>query len=386
MHKERSYKWLKSVFCWFFPLLFFAGGCADKGSTTFTDAELERISLAQRIKLEEQAGGLVLVIGGEAITSDDVIKSSVERGAPLLEVLKPEAQTSGLEQFKKQGRGRVEKIVTNKISDILIYHLARSRAGDQLEEALDKAAEAELRRFILSFGGDEAKADEQLKQMGMDRNSYKERQKKMMLAQSEITSKFSGDNPITYRELVDCYDRMKDEHFLTPARIQFRLIDIQPDKLELADPNDGGSGLAQKLADMLLERIKAGEDFGELAKRHSHGHMSQFGGLWKPVQPESLAEPYNVLVGEIEKAEPGEVTGLIETPEHIFIMKLEQKQFKSYKPLEEVQKQVEQKIVSDQWNSVIDKLNAGLTKYADLGEKDEFIDFCLEKVYKLSNQ
>jgi len=158
MHKERNNKWLKGVFGWSFFLLFFAVGCADKDSTTFTDAELQRISLAQRIRLEEQAGGLVLVVGGETITSDDVVNSMVARGemmVPLLEVFRQESQDSNLEQFKRQARGRVENVATNKISDILLYHLARSRAGDQLDEALDKAAEAELRRCILSFAGDE---------------------------------------------------------------------------------------------------------------------------------------------------------------------------------------------------------------------------------------
>jgi len=114
--------------------------------------------------------------------------------------------------------------------------------------------------------------------------------------------------------------------------------------------------------------------------------MSQFGGLWRPLQPQSLAEPYNALLGEIEKAEPGDVSDLIETPGHIFIIKIEQKQPRSYKPLQEVQRQVEKKIETDRWNVVIGKLNDGLTKYADLGEKNEFIDFCLEKIYELSRQ
>ena len=412
MREEKGYRWLKNistplevrtvnsgvpqrnllltVLGWSFFLLFFAGSCADKSSSIFTDAELERISLAQRINLVEQAGGLVLVVGGETITSDDVIQSSVEHGGGtvvlLMEALKPAAQMSDIEQFKKQARGQLEEIVTAKISDILLYHLAKSRAGEQIDEALEKAADAELRRFVLSFGGDEAKADEKLKQIGMDRKSFRKNQKRLILAQSEITSKMSDNSPITYRELTDCYNQMKDEFFVIPARVQFRLIDIQPAMLEVADPNEDRQLLARELAHKLLAQLQAGEDFGELAMQYSHGPMRQFGGLWKPMQPQSLAAPYDRLVDEIEKTKPGEIADLIETPGHIFIMKLEQKYPESYKPLEEVQRQVEQKIVSDRWNKVVDKLNAGLTKHAALGEKDEFIDFCLEKIYRLSSQ
>jgi len=385
MCKDRDYKWIEIVSVWSFFLLFFIGSCAERGGSTFTDAELERVSLAQRIKLVEQAGGLVLIVGGEPITSDEIINYPVEQGeavVPLIDVLRPAAQISNLEQFKKQARARIDEIVTNKISDILLYHLAKTRVGENIDEALEKAAEAEMRRFVLSYGGDEAKADEKLEQMGLDRKSFKKQQKRLILAQSEIMSKFSNNSPITYRELTDCYDRMKDEFFVVPGTVQFRLIDIQPAKLNITDPNEDRRELARGLADELLERLRGGEDFGELAKQYSHGHRRQFGGLWMSLQPQSLAEPYDVLVNEIEKTEPGEITGLIETEEHIFIMKLEDKRLKSYKPLEDVQRQVEQKIISDRWVNVVDKLNAGLTKNAAFGEKDEFIDFCLDKIYR----
>jgi len=389
MHKERDYKWIEIVFVCSFFLLFFIVGCAERSGATFTDAELERVSLAQRIKLVEQAGGLVLMVGGEPITSDEIINYPVEQGeavVPLIDVLRPAAQISNLEQFKKQARGRVDEIVTTKISDILLYHLAKTRVGENIDEALEKAAEAEMRRFVLSCGGDEAKADEKLEQMGLDRKGFKKQQKRLILAQAEIMSKLSRNSPITYRELTDCYDRMKDEFFVVPGTVQFRLIDIQPARLEAADPNEDRRDLAMGLADELLERLQTGEDFGELAKQYSHGLWRETGGLWMPLQPQSLAEPYDVLVNEIEKTEPGEIAGLIETDEHIFIMKLEQKHPRSYKPLEEVQRQVEQKIISDQWVNVVDKLNAGLTKNAAFGEKDEFIDFCLDKIYRISNQ
>jgi len=86
------------------------------------------------------------------------------------------------------------------------------------------------------------------------------------------------------------------------------------------------------LAGELLGRIDNGEGFGALAGQYSHGHRRLFGGLWKPVQPESLAEPYDILAAEAEKIEPGRTTGPIEAAngEHIFIMKLEDKQSQNF--------------------------------------------------------
>ena len=45
--------------------------------------------------------------------------------------------------------------------------------GEETEEGLEKAADSELRKFVLRFGGDQAKADEALQKMGLDRESFK---------------------------------------------------------------------------------------------------------------------------------------------------------------------------------------------------------------------
>ena len=50
-------------------MLLLIGGCQGNKSG-MTDAELERVALTQRIELEQAKGGLVLVVGGETLTSD----------------------------------------------------------------------------------------------------------------------------------------------------------------------------------------------------------------------------------------------------------------------------------------------------------------------------
>ena len=369
--------------------LLLIGGCQGGGKTGLTDAELERTALTQKIELAEAAGGLVLMVGGETVTSDEIIESPVERNetaVSLVEHLKPIAQTSEPEQFKRQARGQLEEILTAKILNILLYQDAKRQAGKNIDEGLEKAAEKEWRRFVLNYGGDQAKADEALKQMGTDQKSFKQEQTRSILIQSHIASNMADNRPVTYHELINCYNEMKDEFFARPAMIKFRLIDIQPANLEVSNPNKDRLELAKELAYKLLERIEAGEDFGELAKQYSHGHMREFGGLWKPVQPQSLAAPYDVLAAEAQKTEAGQIAGPIETSGHVFIMKLEEKQSEGYEPFEKVQRKVEEKIIFDRRNKVFKKLYAILIEQAKFGETGEFINFCLEKIYQMSNE
>lgn len=353
-------------------------GCEDN-KPKFTEEELAQIPFAQRTGLPECSGGLVLAVEGETITSDEVIE-------PMLEQFRPIARENSFGQFSRQAQPVLEQILAAKISNILLYQKAKKDGGDQLDEALEEAVKAEIRKFIVSFEGDYAKAEEALKQMEMDWASFREYQKKMILSQSYIALQLPEDNPVTYRQLLDCYNQMKDKFFITPAMITFRLIDIEAAKLEPTDPNQNPLEQARRLADELLRRLQAGEDFGQLAAAYSHGHRRTAGGLWKPVQPDSLAPPYDALAAEAEGIEPGQIAGPIEADGHIFIMKLEQKQLKSVQLFEKVQSQLEAKILLDRRRQAINEFSAKLAQQAAVEQRSEFISFCLEKIYRISNQ
>jgi parvulin-like peptidyl-prolyl isomerase len=368
-------------------MLLLIGGCNDGSNPT--GAELERQALARKIRLVEASGGFVLMVGGETVTSDEIIASPVELGGTFvlpIEYFKPIAQASELEQFKERTRGQLKAILTSKISNILLYQQAKRQMGENIEQALDKEAEKALREFVVAFGGDQIKADEALKQSGMDWESFKEYQKRLILTQWYLGSKLSNNRPITYRELMDCYNEMKDEYFAKTATIQFRLIDIQPARLQAANPNTNRHQLAEKLALELTNRIRSGEDFGELAKQYSHGPMREFGGLWKPVSPGSLAAPYDKLAAEAENIGSSQITRIIITAEHVFIMKLEEKKIAGYEPFEKVQRQVRNKIILDRRNEAVDRVNAALLQQVELSKMDEFIDFCLEKIYQMRDE
>ncbi|MBN2182781.1 MAG: peptidyl-prolyl cis-trans isomerase [Sedimentisphaerales bacterium] len=364
-------------------------GCDTGGQSALTNTELERIVYSQNIELAESAGNPVLMIGGEVVTCEEIIESPTVLGDLFIspvEYFKPLAQLLNLEQFKERAKEPMKEILTDTISKILLYQHAKRQFGEKIDESLDQAAESELRKLLLQFGGDQAKADEWLKNNRLDRKSYKERQKRAILIEWYVSSKLRDDRPITYREMKERYEAIKNEYFAKESMIQFRLIDIQSAKLKELDPNEGGAQLAEKVAGNLLAQIKAGEDFGELAKQYSHGHMRDFGGLWQPLKPDSLAPPYDVLAAAARSMEPNQVSELIKTPDHIFIMKLEQKQTAGYEPFENVQEYVRQAVLYDRQNELLNKLNDIVQQQADLGQTDEFVDFCLEQIHRKNNQ
>jgi hypothetical protein len=365
-------------------ILVLLGGC-NSGTT---EAEKERQALTQKIELVEAEGGYVLMVGGETLTSDEIIDARTRLNGLYIspkEYFKPVAQAGDFEQFKQRVKGQLEEVIMSKITNILFYQHAKRQAGGNIDEALEKTAQNEYRKFVLGFGGNQARADDELRLRQMDKKRFIEEQKRASLIKWYIASKIPYDTPVTYREIEDCYNRIKDKYFARAAKIRFRLIDIQPAKLEVSDPNEDRWQLGKKLANRLLALIDSGEDFGELAKRYSYGSWKEFGGLWRPVEPSSLAAPYDVLAAEAGKMEPGDVTEPVVTKQHIFIMKLEEKQIAGYEPFEDVQELVKEQVLLERQNKVVDKLNADIRREAKLSSTDKFVDFCLEKIYRISN-
>jgi len=354
------------------------GGGGDKGK--FSEEELAVMPFAQRDGLPEASGGFVLAVGGETVTAGEIITET------LLEYYRPVAQRSSLEQFKRQARPPLEQIIVAKVSDILLHQKGKQQAGDNIEERLEKIVDREVRKFVASFGYDYAKAEEALKARGMDWKEFRKYQRRLILSQSYIASQLPGETAVTYSELIDGYNEMKEQVFVRPAEITFRLIDIEVSKVELNDPNKSRLEQAQELADKLVREINSGQDFGELARRYSRGHRASFGGLWKPVQPESLAEPYDVLAREAERMEVGEVAGPVDAGGHIFIMKLEEKTAKTFEPFEEVQKEVEATIHIERRKKALDELNRKLVEKAVARDRERFADYCLEEIYRISNR
>jgi peptidyl-prolyl cis-trans isomerase SurA len=363
-------------------------GCV-KEQPKYTAEELANIPFTQRDGLPEVSGGFVLTVSGETITSDDMIKMPIERNGmilPLIEYFRPIAQRASFEQFEVTAKAEFEKMLVRNISNILLYQEAKKDAGEQIEGPLEKAIEAEVRKFIVRYDNDYAKAEEALSQAEMNWESFSEYQKKMILSQSYIAKELPKPKPVTYSELISYYNKVKDERFATKAVFRFRLIDIQPAKIEAAGANQNKAEIAKELANELVRRINEGEDFGELAKEYSHGHRAMWGGLWPPLEPTSLAKPYDILAAEAEKIKVGQTAGPIETTGHIFIMKLEEKEAKSVEPFEKVQKQIEEEIIYEREMQSREEILAKLVEKASIGNKDAFVDFCLRKIYQISNE
>ncbi|MBN1974771.1 MAG: peptidylprolyl isomerase [Sedimentisphaerales bacterium] len=371
-------------------ILLTAGGCKNTPEPVLTKNELTRVSSEGNYQFVNSRGEPVLLVSGQEITPEQIINKPANLGSLLItpgEYLEPIAQSMEIRDFKEKIKEPLQIIVSDKISEILLYNTAKKEIGDTLDESLDKMVEGDIRKFVQQFGGDEAKAEDAIKKNWHNRENYKKLLRTQILTQWYVSLQKTEIGFIPYRQLIRKYESMKDENFAITPEIEFRSIDILPANLEISDPNMDRRKYAEDFANELYTKLKSGENFAELAKQYSHGHRKQFGGLWEPINPNSLASPYDAIAKAALNMQPGEISQPIKTEPFIFIIKLEKKISAGYVPFEEVQKQVREAVIEEQnTNTAINKFNENVNQQMGRFETNAFIDFCLEKIYKESNQ
>jgi parvulin-like peptidyl-prolyl isomerase len=323
------------------------------------------------------AGGIVLSIESTAITADELI-------APVKPQLDELATQYNYEQFNIKAKPLLANILIQKVADIKLYEKAKAALPENIDQAIiDRIVEQEIQRFIARYGGNYATAEQMLKKMGTNWQNFHQQQRRVVLVQAFLSDEMKVEKPITYSELVQYYESIKSENYTKDAFIEFRLIDLEVKKfINPNDPNINAEQKTMELANQLAERIKNGENFAELAKKYSHDEAAQNGGLWKPVRPGSLVEPYNAIETAAKNMDIGAVCEPITADGHIFIVKLENKQAQSCEPFEKVQTEVEARYVLERRQKMVDEIINKIISQVDLSYADNFLEFCIEQAYR----
>ena len=350
-------------------LISLSAGCGqNKRVGKFTEEEMEAIPMATTDHLPEPSGGLVLSVYTETITAEEVILM-------IADDLKSQARL-GKPGFKTEVRNQIAQIVQSKVLDILLYQQARKNSPDNIDYVLEKEVEKEINQFVADYGGNYAEAQKEIIRSGFtDWGDFRDYKRKLILTQSYLSAELKDNTPITHSELLEYYNLKKDEFFQWPGKLEFRLIDIQIDKMS-------SKAAAMAKAELVFAKLSAGEDFAEVAKQHSDGLRAAEGGLWTDVTIGDLAQPYDILEARSEKMKPDEICEPITTDSHIFIMKLISRKDAGSQPFENVQGRIEKYVRLQRQRSKFDKVVAGYIDQANIADMDKFIDYCAETAYQ----
>ena len=282
---------------------------------------------------------VVAKVNGDIITLSDFTARQVS------EAQAARVTPDRIEQFLRDNNAR---ILQSAIDDILIVQKAAD-VGLRVPPAYLKDVIENIKKEN-NIESDEAFL-QQLQREGMTLDDLKRNIERSILSRQVVSREVDSKIQVSDTEARTEYDARKAD-YTTPAKVRLQEILIK-----------GEGGDASKRAAQVLQRARAGEDFGALAREFSNAPSRAAGG--------ELGElAHGEMSAEIEKVaqslEAGQVSEPLPRGENLLILRVAAKSEGSVVPFEDVKADIIKRLKEERREQEYSKFIAGLRKTAIL--------------------
>ncbi|MGV3771567.1 MAG: peptidylprolyl isomerase, partial [Verrucomicrobiales bacterium] len=177
--------------------------------------------------------------------------------------------------------------------------------------------------------GDRLNLTKTLQAQGITFETYRTRIRERVILDLMWRQKVPNDPLISPAKIENYYVQNRDK-FNVEDQVKLRMIVLNNTAQSPVD--------AKKLADEIHLKLNEGVPFEELASLYSQGSQAAQGGDWGWVEKKVLRED---LAEVAFKLKPGQRSGVIETEQGVFIMKVEEAKVSYTKSLSEVRDEIE---------------------------------------------
>ena len=264
----------------------------------------------------ETCNRVVAVVNNEVITQYELDKRVREVTGFSPEALRAKAP----ERFSETRRQVLHLMIDEKIAEEKIKELNIQVTQKQVDATIQRMQDNQRmsREELLA----------ELQKEGLTYEKFEQKIRKDLerarLVEYEVKSKI-----IIRDEAVKEYYERNKKDFGSVEKIHLACI-----FLILKSPSDPAETMEiQRKAEDILSRLRAGEDFGEMAKKYSEGAAASSGGDLGVFHPDQLDPQLRKI---IEALKVGSVSGLIPRQNGIQIFKVLERQEGEIKPLDEV--------------------------------------------------
>jgi peptidyl-prolyl cis-trans isomerase SurA len=200
--------------------------------------------------------------------------------------------------------------------------------------------------------------EKQVTQSGVDFEDFKNNIRNQLIVQEVIRREVGSKLILDHADVQKYYDEHKQD-FVRPEQVALREIFVSTD----GKPASQVAALRKK-ADALLERIKNGEDFGELAKHFSDGSTAKQGGDLGTFQRGQLAPNLEQIVFKLQG---NQVTDVLPTKTGFLILQV----LEHYVAGQQPEEKVENEIMDHLYN---EKMKPALRAYLDMLRQDSYVE------------
>ncbi len=207
----------------------------------------------------------------------------------------------------------------------------------------DKVVDEEVDRMIRErFNNDRALLSRALASRRMTFDEWKQEVRDQLTLRIFYSQEITRRASVSTQAVRDEYERNKEQYFF-PFKVKYRFILISKGKTE------EDLAAKRKLAEDALRKLRDGADFDALARDVSEGDLSV--SPWRT--PEDVREE---LRPALLNTPARQISGLIEAPGEFYIVKVLERLEQGYVPFEQVQKNIENKLLAAEKERLHDAL------------------------------
>jgi len=308
-------------------------------------------------------GTILAEVSGEAPIFADKVLATVDKALA--------AQAAQLDEraFRKTAAELIAAQIQEYINTELEFAMAKRKLEPRDRELARMAAIRWRDEQITKAGGSLEVARQRAAAGGVDFDEMVEERYRWLMRQLYYQRHELPKIQVTGADMRRYYQENLQREFTSPDRARFRVIMVDKKKT-------GGRQEALDEINRLLDRVKKGKDFAELAAEDNDQESFK--------RPVEWFQRGSFVVKEVEDAvwniQPGEVTDVIETPDAFYIAKLEAKQPGGVRPFDEykVQEEIQAMLNRQQFRALQLKVQQQLKAEAIIRYHPRMIDLAVE--------
>ena len=257
-----------------------------------------------------------------------------------------EMQTENKEEFFRVRKLLLERMMDEKLEKEKIKELDLEPSREQVDNYIENIKqERKMTQEDLIA---------QLEKEGMTYEKFRERIKDELGHSNLIDREIREKMILSEEQMREYYDAHKKE-YEKPGKAHIAIIFLIPGSSENQDQTDE---LREKGKD-ILERLKKGEAFADLARKFSNGPGAEEGGDLGNI---TLKEVDPKILEVINSLKDGEISSLIDMGSRFLIIKLIKKTETEWIPFEEVKDDINEEIYYQEMEKRYDKYMEELRK------------------------
>ena len=267
-----------------------------------------------------------------------------------------------------------EEIVMEKIVDVLTAGVAVTE--EELSESYKKENDtAKLEYITLELNSVELDTEPELSELQEYFETHKEQYKIPEKREADyvffMTDDLKQEIELTDPELEQYYED-NTSRFKEPEKVKVSRIYLSFEERE--------RDIVLSEAKEILNRITSGEDFGEIAQRHSKDDKAQDSGDWGFYEWKTLSRQEQDQVNRLSK---GEVSDIVELEDGVAILKVTEKEPESIQSFEAVKDRIINILKDEKARDLAERRISQLEKAA---KKENSLDVAAQKLgYKIRN-